>query len=234
VTTADSSEVVVRCENLSKWFETKLDRVWAVRNVNLTIKRGEFVALLGASGSGKSTLLSLLSGLSPCSEGSVIVDGWIVGELSESQKTTMRRKTVGVVFQAHNLIEELTAAENVALPLEASGVQTRDAIGEATDTLDRVGLDGFGGRFPYELSGGQQQRVGIARALVGGRTLLLADEPTGALDSTNTEALFKLLRTACDGGTTCLIATHDESIRNWVDRCLQITDGNVSETTRPT
>lgn len=217
------SAVVV--EGVSRSFVSPSETVWAVRDGSFEVARGSFVCLFGASGSGKSTLLNLLAGLDSATTGMVRVGDTEVGGLSEDQRSRLRLERVGVVFQDHNLIEEFTAAENVMLPLEVLGRPVAAARAQAEEQLDRVGLAGLGARYPAELSGGQRQRVGIARALVGDRELLLADEPTGALDSVTSQALFALFRRLCDEGTTVIIATHELMAREFADVVLEMHDG---------
>jgi len=223
------NDSLVTTTALSKTFDGLDGPVWAVHDVHIEILTGQFVALVGASGSGKSTLVSLLAGLESPSEGRVQILGRDLQELAESERTAIRRRSIGVVFQANNLINELTALENVALPLEADGVSTGSAMDLARRSLERVHMADLAHRYPYQLSGGQQQRVGIARSIVGKRSLLLADEPTGALDSSNTDELFRLIREMCDSGLGALVATHDSLVSSYADRILQISDGRVVE-----
>jgi putative ABC transport system ATP-binding protein len=183
--------------------------VHALRGVTLTVEAGELVAVMGPSGSGKSTLLNLAGGLDRPTKGEVVVDGTVLGACTRRALAALRRRQVGYVFQDLNLLVSLTAAENVALPLELDGTSARQARRTALAALVEVDLDGHGPRFPDELSGGQQQRVAIARALVGQRRLLLADEPTGALDSQTGEAVLRLLRSKVDAGAAGVLVTHE-------------------------
>src|SRR4051812_21068472 len=183
--------------------------VHALREVSLTVMAGEFVAVMGPSGSGKSTLLTLAGGLDRPTSGQVVVEGVDFGRLPLKALATARRRTVGYVFQDLNLIPSLTAAENVMLPRELDGVRTRTARREALAAMAEVGLTELADRFPEEMSGGQQQRVAIARAIIGDRRLVLADEPTGALDSQTGEDVMRLLRARCDAGAACLMVTHE-------------------------
>jgi len=215
----------VALKGVSRCFASSSEEVWAVRDATFWVEEGKFVCLFGASGSGKSTLLNLIAGLDSATSGTIEVAGVDVGALGEDRRARLRLERVGVVFQDHNLIEEFTAVENVMLPLEALGGSASEARAKARAELDRVGLEGLGGRFPGQLSGGQRQRVGIARALAGDRRLLLADEPTGALDSGNSRALFELLRRLCDQGSTVLLATHEAMSREFADVVLEISDG---------
>jgi putative ABC transport system ATP-binding protein len=195
--------------------------------VDFTARAGEFVCVYGASGSGKSTLLNLLAGLDLADSGEIRVGGVDVSTADEAQRASLRLRTVGVVFQEHNLIEEFTAAENVALPLEAAGLSVAEARGQALDQLSRVGLAGLEDRFPWQMSGGQRQRVGVARALTGQRSVLLADEPTGALDSAATKELFELFRKLCDDGVLAVICSHDPRCRDFADTVYEVVDGRL-------
>lgn len=199
----------------------------AADSVDLVAHAGEFVCLFGASGSGKTTLLNLIAGLDLPDEGNVELAGQRVDQLGEDDRVRLRREVVGMVHQSDSLIEEFTAVENVALPLEARGVSTQAALAEAATRLDAVGLAGLDDRFPVELSGGQRQRVGIARALTGGRAVLLADEPTGALDSTNSRVVYDVLRRIADDGALVIVASHDLACRDYATRALQVIDGRV-------
>lgn len=196
--------------------------------MDLVAYAGEFVCVFGASGSGKSTLMNLLAGLDLPDSGEIQAGGRDVGRLDESGRAKLRLGTVGVVFQDHNLLEEFTAAENVALPLEASGIDPGPAREEAVRQLARVGLSGLEGRYPDQLSGGQRQRVGIARALTGQRAILLADEPTGSLDSAASTDLFALIRTLCDGGLLAVVFSHDHECRRFADTLYEMTDGRLA------
>ena len=204
--------------------------VYALSKASLTVSPGELVAVMGPSGSGKSTLLNLAGALDLPSSGRVLIDGVDVTTLSPQGLAGVRRKKVGFVFQDFNLIGSLTAAENVFLPLELDGVSPRQGRGLAEESLVAVGLGGLGDRFPDELSGGQRQRVAIARALIGERRLVLADEPTGALDSHTGESVLRVLRERCDAGAAGLLVTHDPRHAAWADRVLFLRDGAVVDT----
>jgi putative ABC transport system ATP-binding protein len=207
--------------------------VHALRGVTLTVAPGELMAVMGPSGSGKSTLLNLAGGLDSPTQGEVVVDGTALGSCSRRELAALRRRRVGYVFQDLNLLASLTAAENVALPLELDGIGARQARRTALVALSEVDLDGCGPRFPDELSGGQQQRVAIARALVGERRLVLADEPTGALDSQTGEAVLRLLRAKVDGGAAGVLVTHDARYAGWADRVVFLRDGVIVDTSGP-
>jgi putative ABC transport system ATP-binding protein len=204
--------------------------VHALRGVSLSVAPGEFVAVMGPSGSGKSTLLNLAGGLDSPTSGDVVVEGSVLGELSRRELAAVRRRRVGYVFQDLNLLPSLTAAENVALPLELDGVPQRQCRRLAIAALAEVGLAELAPRFPDEMSGGQQQRVAIARALVGDRRLVLADEPTGALDSQTGEAVLKLLRARVDAGAAGVLVTHEARHAAWADRVVFLRDGEIVDT----
>ncbi|HWC22914.1 MAG TPA: ABC transporter ATP-binding protein [Flexivirga sp.] len=205
--------------------------VHALRGVSLTVNAGELVAVMGPSGSGKSTLLNIAGGLDAPTAGRVSVDGADLATLSRAGLDRVRRRTMGFVFQDLNLIPSLTAIENVSLPLELDGVSVRKSRTAARDALGKVGILDLADRFPEQLSGGQQQRAAIARALVGDRRLVLADEPTGALDSTTGEAVLRTLRDQCDDGAAGLLVTHESRHAAWADRVIFLRDGVVVDTT---
>jgi putative ABC transport system ATP-binding protein len=207
--------------------------VHALRGVTLVVGAGELVAVMGPSGSGKSTLLNLAGGLDRPTQGQVVVEGTMLGECRRRTLAALRRRRIGYVFQDLNLLASLTAAENVALPLELDGTGVRQARRVALAALAEVELDGFGPRFPDELSGGQQQRVAIARALVGERRLVLADEPTGALDSQTGEAVLRLLRSKVDAGAAGVLVTHEARHAAWADRVVFLRDGVIVDTSGP-
>jgi putative ABC transport system ATP-binding protein len=207
--------------------------VHALRGVSLHVTAGELVAVMGPSGSGKSTLLNLAGGLDAPTTGQVVVEGVVLGELSRRELAAVRRRRVGYVFQDLNLLPSLTAAENVGLPLELDGVRLRRTRAAALAALDEVGLAQLAHRFPDEMSGGQQQRVAIARALVGDRRLILADEPTGALDSQTGESVLKLMRARVDAGAAGVLVTHEARHAAWADRVIFLRDGSIVDTSGP-
>ncbi|GAA4562314.1 ABC transporter ATP-binding protein [Micromonospora coerulea] len=207
--------------------------VHALRGVSLTVQPGELVAVMGPSGSGKSTLLALAGGLDRPTGGEVLVEGAALGGLGRRELARLRRRRIGYVFQDLNLLGSLTAAENVALPLELDGTGVRQARRLALAALAEVELTGLGDRFPDQLSGGQQQRVAIARALVGERRLVLADEPTGALDSQAGEAVLHLLRRRVDAGAAGVLVTHEARHAGWADRVIFLRDGVLVDSTAP-
>ncbi|MFN8031606.1 MAG: ABC transporter ATP-binding protein [Dermatophilaceae bacterium] len=207
--------------------------VLALRGVSLDVFPGELVAVMGPSGSGKSTLLNLAGGLDKASSGEVWIEGQELGSLSALQLAALRRRRVGFVFQDFNLIPSLTASENVSLPLELDGTSVREARAAARAVLETVGVVDLADRYPDKMSGGQQQRVAIARALVGDRRLVLADEPTGALDSHTGEGVLRVLRERCDSGAAGLLVTHEARHAAWADRVVFLRDGVVVDTTGP-
>jgi putative ABC transport system ATP-binding protein len=202
-------------------------QVRALDGVSLRVARGELVAVMGPSGSGKSTLLNLAGGLDRPTAGRVVVDGSDLGALDRRGLAALRRRRVGYVFQDLNLLPGLTAAENVALPLELDGAGTRTARAEAVAALDQVGLRERAGAFPDQLSGGERQQVAIARAVAGRRALLLADEPTGALDSLAGETVLALIRASCDDGIAGVLVTHEARYAAVADRVVFLSDGRV-------
>ncbi len=206
-------------------------RVNALVEANLRVEPGTLVAVMGPSGSGKTTLLSLAGGLDHPSGGEVLVEGTPLATLSVGQLAGLRRRRIGYVFQQFNLIEGLTAVENVSVPLELDGLARRDATKSALNALELMGLADLADRFPDELSGGEQQRVAIARAVVGERALLLADEPTGALDTVTGESVLRLMRTHCESGGAGVLVTHDARLAAWADRVVFLRDGRIIDET---
>jgi putative ABC transport system ATP-binding protein len=223
---------IVRTELLSKVYGTSQTAVVALDRVNLTIRRSEFVAIMGPSGCGKSTLLHLLGGLDKPTSGRVFVDGVDLGALGDDALAILRRDRLGFVFQFFNLIPVLSAWENVALPLVLAGKQ-REAAARAREWLERVGLADRSANRPDQLSGGQQQRVALARALVTNPALVLADEPTGNLDSRAADEMLRLMRkTADDWGRTVVMVTHDARMAAYADRIIFMKDGSIVDDTR--
>ena len=218
---------LILAHNVSRHFVSEVETVHAVDCVDMAAEAGEFICLFGHSGSGKTTLLNIMAGIDVPTAGTLSVDGRVTSELDEDGRIRLRRETVGMVHQTDFLIEEFTAVENVALPLEARGVPTSDALFESKALLTRMGLEGYDARLPRQLSGGQRQRVGIARALTGGRQVLLADEPTGALDSKNAASIYSLLRDLCNDKTLVIVASHDPTCRDYATRLVEMRDGQI-------
>ena len=224
---------LLELHGVSRTFGSGPTAVVALHHTDLSIATGELVALMGPSGSGKSTLLTIAGGLDLPNAGRVVIDGTDITALDTRRRAGVRRGKVGFVFQDLNLLDALTAAENVAMPLELGGMAARPARQQAIIELERVGIADKADRFPDDLSGGERQRVAIARATVGACRLLLADEPTGALDSVNGEAIMRILRSSCDAGAAGLMVTHDAQLAAWADRVVFIRDGRVSDQTQP-
>ncbi|MBZ9596980.1 MULTISPECIES: ABC transporter ATP-binding protein [Streptomyces] len=222
---------VLQLERLVRTHGSGATEVHALRGIDLAVHPGELVAVMGPSGSGKSTLLTLAGGLDTPSSGRVLVEGTDITTASRKQLASLRRRSIGYVFQDYNLIPALTAAENVALPLELDGTSARKARVAALAALAEMNLGVLADRFPDEMSGGQQQRVAIARALVGDRRLVLADEPTGALDSETGESVLGLLRSRCDAGAAGVLVTHEPRFAAWADRVVFLRDGSVVDET---
>ena len=216
---------------VSKVYDDGGSELEALDGVSLCVAPSEMVAVMGPSGSGKSTLLEIVGGLSDLTSGEVWVDGRNLSAMGRDERARMRRSAIGYVFQELNLLGALTASENVALPLELAGTARRTAALEAARALRSVGLEGKADHFPDDLSGGERQRVAIARALVGSSRLLLADEPTGALDTLNGEAIMGLIRSACEAGSAAIVVTHDAKLASWADRVVFLRDGRVIDTT---
>jgi putative ABC transport system ATP-binding protein len=223
----------LKMHQVSKVFGNGPTEVQALWQVDLSVKRGELVAIMGPSGSGKSTLLTIAGSLEMPTSGEVLVDGTRLSSLSPDDRARLRRRSIGYVFQEFNLLAGLTAVENVSLPLELDGVSVKEARAAGMVALEELGIPDRASHYPDELSGGERQRVAIARALVGNRTLLLADEPTGALDSTNGKAVLHLLRAACRRGVASIVVTHDAQLASWADRVLFLQDGRIVEESAP-
>jgi putative ABC transport system ATP-binding protein len=227
---------VLQLESVTRIHGSGAAEVHALREVSFSAYAGELVAVMGPSGSGKSTLLTLAGGLDTPTSGVVRVEGVDLAGLGQKGRAAMRRTSIGYVFQDFNLIPALTAIENVALPRELDGQGTRGARRVAQSALDEVGIGDLARRFPDEMSGGQQQRIAIARAIVGERRLILADEPTGALDSETGEEVLRLLRARCDAGAAGVLVTHEARHAAWADRVVFLRDGVIvdeSGTDRP-
>jgi putative ABC transport system ATP-binding protein len=207
--------------------------VVAVQEVDLSVEAGELVAVMGPSGSGKSTLLSIAGTLEGPTSGEVTVGGAPVSAMSRNEKARLRRRSIGYVFQDFNLLAGLTAAENVSLPLELDGVPAKRARVAAMAALESLDVAERASHYPDELSGGERQRVAIARAIVGDRRLLLADEPSGALDSLNGDAVMRLILAACKRGVAAVVVTHDAQLASWADKVVFIRDGRVVDQTVP-
>ncbi|MGL4174235.1 MAG: ABC transporter ATP-binding protein [Actinomycetota bacterium] len=222
---------ILELRGVSRVHGTGDTAVHALKDISLTVRAGELVAVMGPSGSGKSTLLTLAGGLDTATSGDVLVEQQPLSRLSRTQLAMLRRRHIGYVFQDLNLIPALTAVENVMLPLELDGTSARVARKAAVRALETVGIGELTDRFPEEMSGGQQQRAAIARALVGERRLVLADEPTGALDSSTGEQILRVLRERVDAGAAGLLVTHESRHAGWADRVVFLRDGVIVDTT---
>ena len=218
---------------VTKSYGEGIAEVRAIQDVNLFVDRGSLVAVMGPSGSGKSTLLTIAGSLEEPTSGEVVIDGASLRAMSRNDKARLRRRTIGYVFQEFNLLAGLTAVENVALPLELDGLAAKKAHAAGMAALEELGLADRATHYPDELSGGERQRVAIARAVVGERHLLLADEPSGALDSTNGEAVMRMILNACKRGVAAVVVTHDAQLASWADRVVFLRDGRVVDQTMP-
>ncbi len=224
---------MLELQGVTKVYGDGAAEVHALRAVDLSVQAGAMVAVMGPSGSGKSTLLTIAGSLEEPTSGEGVIGGNVLSRMSRSAKARLRRRTVGYVFQDFNLLPGLTAAENVALPLELDGTSAKTARAAGLRALDGLGLSERASRFPDQLSGGERQRVAIARAVVGDRRLLLADEPSGALDSVNAEEVMRLLHEACKRGVAAVVVTHDAQLASWADRVVFLRDGQVVDQTAP-
>jgi putative ABC transport system ATP-binding protein len=224
---------VLEMRHVSRTYGQGADEVQALTDVDLAVEAGSMVAVMGPSGSGKSTLLTIAGSLEVPSSGEVLIGGAALTTMSRNAKARLRRRSIGYVFQDFNLLPGLTAAENVALPLELDGTSARKARLAGLKALDELGLGERSANFPDQLSGGERQRVAIARAVVGDRRLLLADEPSGALDSVNGEAVMRLIHAACKRGVAAVVVTHDAQLASWADRVIFLRDGRVTDRTAP-
>ena len=218
---------------VSKTYGQGAAEVVALHGISLTVERGSLVAVMGPSGSGKSTLLTIAGSLEDPTSGEVFVDGRPLSKMSRNGKARLRRRTIGYVFQDFNLLAGLTAVENVALPLELDGTSARRAAKSAIAVLENLGLADRAAHYPDQLSGGERQRVAIARAVMGERHLMLADEPSGALDSSNSESVMRMILTACKSGLAAVVVTHDAHLASWADRVVLLRDGRIVDQTVP-
>jgi putative ABC transport system ATP-binding protein len=218
---------------VSKVYGQGAAEVHALREVSLAVDAGMMVVVMGPSGSGKSTLLTIAGSLEEPTSGQVLVAGRDIVTMPRNDKARLRRRSIGYVFQDFNLLPGLTAAENVALPLELDGVGARKAREAGLRALDGLGLADRASNYPDQLSGGERQRVAIARAVVGDRQLLLADEPSGALDSANGQAVMRMIHAACQRGVAAVVVTHDAQLASWADRVVFIRDGSLIDQAAP-
>ena len=218
---------MIEVSNLKKIFRTEEVETWALNNVSFTVADGEFVAIMGPSGCGKSTLLSILGLLDNPTEGSYKLQDREVAGLNEDERTDLRKGTIGFVFQSFNLIDELNVFENIELPLLYMGVPEKERRRRVQEVMDRMNISHREKHFPSQLSGGQQQRVAIARAVISGPKLILADEPTGNLDSVNGQEVMNLLKELNQSGTTVVMVTHSRHDASYASRIINLFDGSI-------
>ena len=218
---------MIRIEKLHKSYPIGKDSLHVLKGIDLHIKEGEFVSIMGSSGSGKSTLLNIVGLLDEHDEGDYYLNGQLIKDLNEKKAALLRNKFLGFVFQSFNLISYKTALENVALPLYYKGIARKERLEIALEYLDKVGIKDWANHLPNELSGGQKQRVAIARALVTKPKVVLADEPTGALDSTTTDSVMDLLKEINDEGMTVFVITHEEEVAEQTKRIVRLKDGVI-------
>jgi putative ABC transport system ATP-binding protein len=224
---------ILELRNVTKVYGRDTAEVDAVTDIDLTVERGSLVAVMGPSGSGKSTLLTIAGSLEEPTSGEVVIEGKSLRGMSRNEKARLRRRSVGYVFQDFNLLAGLTAIENVSMPLELDGIPLKKARVVAMEALAQLDLADRYDHFPDQLSGGERQRVAIARAIVGERSLLLADEPSGALDSLNGEAVMRMILAACHRGVAAVVVTHDATLASWADRVVFLRDGKAVDETLP-
>jgi putative ABC transport system ATP-binding protein len=220
---------LLELHQISKSYGEGATAVHALDEIDLSLDEGHLVAVMGPSGSGKSTLLTIAGSLEEPTTGEVRIGGVSLSNLSRNDKARLRRRTIGFVFQDFNLLPGLTAAENVALPLELDGIPARKAQQAGLAALEQLGMTDRARHFPDQLSGGERQRVAIARSVVGERQLLLADEPSGALDSANSEVVMRMIVDACQRGVAAIVVTHDAHLASWADRVVLIRDGRAED-----
>ena len=218
---------MIQISNLQKIFHTDDMETWALNDVNLNVKPGEFIAIMGPSGCGKSTLLNILGLLDTPTRGSYILNGVEVSRMKENERVDVRKGVIGFVFQSFNLIDELTVEENIELPLIYLGLDKRERRERVHKVMERMGIAHRSGHYPSQLSGGQQQRAAIARAVVANPKLILADEPTGNLDSKNGKEVMTLLSELHKEGTTIVMVTHSQHDAQYANRIVKLFDGNI-------
>ncbi|MBQ4811229.1 ABC transporter ATP-binding protein [Pseudoalteromonas luteoviolacea] len=222
---------MLNMQNIGKLYQTEMVQTQALREFNLTVNEGEFIAVTGPSGSGKTTFLNIAGLLEPYSSGQYMLDGIDVGKLNDNQRSDLRNQKIGFIFQGFNLIPDLNLFENIEVPLRYRGIKAKERKRRVEHCLEQVGLAGRARHLPQQLSGGQQQRVAIARALAGEPRFLLADEPTGNLDSLMARQVMTLLEELNQAGTTIVMVTHDPELARRTPRNIQIVDGQVADFT---
>lgn len=221
------SKAVIELSNIQKSYTVDNSKVNVLNNINLEIHKGDFVGIYGKSGSGKSTLLNIIGLIDKMNSGIYLLNGIDISKISSKQENGIRNREIGYIFQSFNLINSLNVLENVAMPLGYSGVGKKERILRAKELLESVGLKDKAYSYPHKLSGGEKQRVSISRALSNNPSIILADEPTGALDSKNSEIIMNLLKKINDSGTTVIMVTHDETLTKYMTRLFYIKDGNI-------
>jgi putative ABC transport system ATP-binding protein len=226
------SNTMIQLKNLHKSYPMGKDSLHVLKGLDLEIKEGEFVSIMGASGSGKSTLLNIIGLLDTHDEGTFLLNNEKIEKLNETKAAVLRNKFLGFIFQSFNLINYKNAQENVALPLYYQGMSRKDRNEKALKYLDKVGIKDWAHHLPNELSGGQKQRVAVARALVGNPKVILADEPTGALDSETSQSVMELLKAINDEGMTIIVITHEEEIARMSHRIIRLKDGVITNDER--
>jgi putative ABC transport system ATP-binding protein len=224
-----SKRTLISAAGLNRTFGSGENSVVALNDVAIEVQAGELVAIMGSSGSGKSTLLAALGGLDSVDAGVVEIEGRALSDLNSAESARMRRQSLGFVFQDLNLVSSLTIRENVALPLELDGIPSKASAAQVAAALEEMSIAEIGHRYPDQVSGGQRQKAAIARCFIGQRKILLADEPTGALDSRNSEDVIRMIRNKIDQGLAGVLVTHDAKIAAWADRILIMRDGAIIE-----
>lgn len=221
------SKAIIELSNIQKSYTVDNSKVNVLNNINLEIHKGDFVGIYGKSGSGKSTLLNIIGLIDKMNSGIYLLNDIDISKISSKQENSIRNREIGYIFQSFNLINSLNVLENVAMPLGYSGVGKKERILRAKELLESVGLKDKAYSYPHKLSGGEKQRVSISRALSNNPSIILADEPTGALDSKNSEIIMNLLKKINDSGTTVIMVTHDETLTKYMTRLFYIKDGNI-------
>ena len=221
------SKAIIELSNIQKSYTVDNSKVNVLNNINLEIHKGDFIGIYGKSGSGKSTLLNIIGLIDKMNSGIYLLNGIDISKISSKQENGIRNREIGYIFQSFNLINSLNVLENVAMPLGYSGVGKKERILRAKELLESVGLKDKAYSYPHKLSGGEKQRVSISRALSNNPSIILADEPTGALDSKNSEIIMNLLKKINDSGTTVIMVTHDETLTKYMTRLFYIKDGNI-------
>jgi putative ABC transport system ATP-binding protein len=224
---------MLELHRVSKSYGEGAAQVQALHDIDLSVEPGSMVAVMGASGSGKSTLLTIAGSLEEPTSGEVTIGDRPLSTMTRNERARLRRRSIGYVFQDYNLLAGLSALENVSLPLELDGIPTRKARPAGMAVLEQLGLADRAAHYPDQMSGGERQRVSIARAIVGDRRLLLADEPSGALDSSNGETVMRMILGACRNGMAAVVVTHDAQLASWADRVVFLRDGRIVDQTMP-